>query len=241
MGIFIASLNSCGILYKRLFFSPFIHFCTVIYVSHKPVLLTDISWQLTMPEASLYYFISVFKFVFLLNLMAMMALGLDISPESPAVSVSNKTSSPAIIDYNYPENFICLIFPSTSSFKTKCQISSPTCSPTLCSAFCTDAHTLQTALFNSASHGGIPSGPLVRRVQVCSLPISHHVSPAGSDLARTQAALGVMNHHVIFLSHMWVKLFDINHTRVVPVWNRRAICPPPVSGCSLCLHPECPF
>lgn len=87
----------------------------------------------------------------------------------------------------------------------------------------------------------IPSRPLVRGVQICSLPISHHVSLTGSDLARTRAALGVMNHRFIFLSHMWVKLFDINHTPAAPVWNRRAICLPPVAGGSLCLYPECPF
>lgn len=104
-----------------------------------------------------------------------------------------------------------------------------------------DAHTLLTALFNSASQREIPPGPLVRRLQMCSLPISHHAFPTGSDLARTRVVLGIMNHHFIFLSHMWVKLFDRNHTPAAPVWNRRAICPPPVAGCSLCLHPECLF
>lgn len=50
-----------------------------------------------------------------------------------------------------------------------------------------------------------------------------HISPTGSDLARTWAALGVMNHRFIFLGHMWVKLFDVNHTLTVSICNRRVI------------------
>lgn len=65
----------------------------------------------------------------------------------------------------------------------------------------------------------------VRRAQICSGLTSHHVSPTGSDLAKTRAALGVMNQRFIFLGHMWVKLFDVNHTLTASACNRR------VTGC----------
>lgn len=78
-------------------------------------------------------------------------------------------------------------------------------------------HTCCSQLFSHTLQREIPSGPLVRRVQICCLPISPHISPTGSNLGRTRAALGVMNHHSIFLGHMRVKLLDINHARAAPV------------------------
>lgn len=125
---------------------------------------------------------------------------------------------------------MCAISPSTSLLKLNAR---PPAEPVtlLCAQSAPQMHTL-LRLLSPTSH---PSEKSLLSpcdwVQVCSLPVAHHVSPTGSDLGRTWAALRVMNHHFIFLSHMWVKLFDINHTLAAPVWNRRAVCLPSVAGC----------
>ena len=139
--------------------------------------------------------------------------------------------------------FVCITSPHTSSLKTKCQISSPACYSTPCDQASPHRHTLHSQLSSTLHLSGERHSfwaPCEESSDLLPAHISHHVSPTGSDLARTQAALGVMNHHFIFLSHMWVKLFDINHTPAAPVWNKTAICLP-VAGCSLCLYPERPF
>lgn len=172
-----------------------------------------------------------------------MVLGFGISPESPLGIAFQKIHSPAIIALLLSRKFLYVLFPWPHPLlklnaRSPAQPATPPCTQAP-----PQMHTFRSQLSSTLRLGEreIPSGPLVWRVQICSLPRSHHVCPTGSDLARTRAALGVMNHHFIFLSHMWVKLFDINHSPAAPVWNRRAICPPPVAGCSLCLYPEWPF
>lgn len=155
-----------------------------------------------------------------------MVLGLDISPGSPiGIALLPKSSVRSIS--------LC-----TTSFKTKCQISSPTCSlaPVFgllhrCILFTNSTLQLRISARNSFWAPYEKSSDLFPAHVPSHLP--HRIWPC-----KDSAALGAMNHHFILLSHMWVKLFDINHTLAAPVWNRRAICPPPVAGCSLCLYPE---
>lgn len=177
-------------------------------------------------------------------MIALMVLELDFPPESPAGIVFQKIHSAAIIPLLLSRNFLYALLPHTHpllKLNTRSPAQPVTPYPVL-RLLHTGTHSTHSSLPLCISvERDILSGALVRRVQICSLPISHHVSPTGSDLARTQAALGVMNHHFIFLSHMWVKLFDINHTPAAPVWNKTAICLLPVAGCSLCLYLERPF
>lgn len=76
---------------------------------------------------------------------------------------------------------------------------------------------------NLTSQWDISSGPLWGEAQIHPGLTSHHVCPTGADLARTQASLEAMNHRFIFLGHMWVKLFDVNHTLPASVCNRRVL------------------
>lgn len=131
-----------------------------------------------------------------------------------------------------PEYFFVCFLPSHSQPKGKCQLSELARS---CSRSSPLVHTL--------SHSSLQPHISVRRfcwtperrAQICSSLTSHHVSPTGSDLARTQAALGVMNHRFIFLGHMWVKLFDVNHALTAPACSRRVIaCHSPLAALSPC-------
>lgn len=88
---------------------------------------------------------------------------------------------------------------------------------------------------NLPSQWDISSGPLWGGTQLRSGLTSYHVCPTGTDLARTPAALGAMNHHFIFLGHMWVKLSDVNHTLPASVCSRRA------SGCHSALATPSPY
>lgn len=127
----------------------------------------------------LYSFISVFTFLFLLKMMAVKVLELNISSKSPIGIVFQKITLSCLT--RSPENFWRCDFPSTSSHRTKSQISSPTCNSTPCSVPCTDAWLFPTAVFNAASQLEIPPWPSVRRAQICSLPfpscLSHGIWP----------------------------------------------------------------
>ena len=93
-------------------------------------------------------------------MMALMVLELDIPPTLPPPRVTSCHCFPEnTLSWNHSltalqKIFVCITSPHTSSLKTKCQISSPTCSSTPCAPASPHRHRLHSQLSSTLHLSG---------------------------------------------------------------------------------------